>query len=108
MKAFEQLERIQRIIELIKYEKTGTPCEFADYVQISKRQLFSYLENFREMGVQIEYSKPRKTYYFPNGYELELSYSFKVISDENTKEIFGGYSDFNFQSAFFLHSAYLT
>lgn len=108
MKAFEQLERIQRIIELIKYEKTGTPCEFADYLQISKRHLFSYLDNFREMGVQIEYSKPRKTYYFLNGHELELSYSLKVISDENTKEIFGGFLKHDLQSAFFLHSTSLT
>ena len=105
MKAIEQLERIQRIIKLIKHEKTGTPEEFANSLQIGKRRLYEHLDDFREMGVQIDYSKLRNTYYFSNGHELELSYSLKIISKEKTKEIFGGYSRFNLQSAFFMHSA---
>ena len=103
MKAIEQLERIQRIIQLIKCEKTGTPEEFANYLHIGKRRLYEHLDNFREMGVQIDYSKQRNTYYFSNGQELELSYSLKIISNERIKEIFGGYCEFNMQSAFFMH-----
>ncbi len=103
MNAINQLERIQRIIKLIKLEKTGTPEEFANSLQIGKRRLYEHLDDFREMGVQIDYSKLRNTYYFSNGHELELSYSLKVISKEKTKEIFGGFSRFNIQSAFFMH-----
>jgi len=105
MKAIEQLERFQQIIKMIKHEKTGTPEEFASYLHIGKRRLYEHLDNFREMGVQIDYSKQRNTYYFSNGHEIELSYSLKIISKEKTKEIFGGFSIFNLQSAFFMHSA---
>lgn len=105
MKAIEQLERIQQIIKLIKYEKTGTPEEFANHLHISKRRLYEHLDDFRAMGAQVNYSKQRNTYYFSNGHELELNYSLKVISKEKVKEIFGGYSLINFQSAFFMHSA---
>lgn len=103
MKAFEQLERFQQIIKMIKQEKTGTPEEFADHLQIGKRRLYEHLDNFREMGVQIDYSKQRNTYYFSDDHELELSYSLKIISKEKTKEIFGGYWVFNLQSALFMH-----
>ncbi len=103
MKAFEQLERLKRMNRLIKEEKTGTPEEFANRLHIGKRRLFEHLDDFRTMGVQIDYSKLRNTYYFSNGHEIELSYSLKIISQEKIKEIFGGYSGFNMQSAFFMH-----
>lgn len=103
MKAIEQLERIQQIIKLIKLEKTGTPEEFANHLQISKRRLYDHLDNFRDMGAQIDYSKLRNTYTFSNGHEVELKYSFKLISKEKEQDIFGGYCLFNLQSAFFVH-----
>lgn len=90
MKAFEQLERLTRINRLIKEEKTGTPEEFASFLHIGRRRLFEHLDELRTMGVQIGYSKQRGTYYFSNGHEIELSYSFKIISKESVKEIFGG------------------
>ena len=90
MKAFEQLERLTRINRLIKEEKTGTPEEFACCLHIGRRRLFEHLDELRTMGVKIGYSKQRGTYYFSNGYEIELSYSLKIISQESAKEIFGG------------------
>ncbi len=90
MKAFEQLERLTRINRMIKEEKTGTPEEFACCLHIGRRRLFEYLDELRTMGVKIGYSKQRGTYYFPNGYEIELRYSLKIISKESAKEIFGG------------------
>jgi len=102
MKAFEQLERIRKIIRLIKYEKTGTPEEFADSLRISKRRLYDHLENFRDLGVRIDYSKERNTYFFSNGNELELHYSFKLISKEKEEEIYGGHAPFCLLSAFFV------
>jgi len=55
------------------------------------------------MGVQIDYSKQRGTYYFSNGHEIELNFSFKIISKETSKDIFGGNCCSFFQSAFFVH-----
>jgi len=90
MKAFEQLERLTRLSRLIKQEKTGTPEEFASCLHISRRRLFEHLDELRTMGVQIDYSKQRGTYYFSNGHEIELRYSLKIISKDSAKEIFGG------------------
>ena len=107
MKAFEQLERLTRINRLIKEEKTGTPEEFASRMHIGKRRLFEHLDELRTMGVQIDYSKQRGTYYFSNGHEIELTFSFKIISKETAKDIFGGNCCSFLQSAFFVHSTQL-
>jgi predicted DNA-binding transcriptional regulator YafY len=82
MKAFEQLERLKRMNRLIKEERTGTPEEFATRLNIGRRRLYELLDDFREMGVLIEYSKLRNTYYYKNGHEIELNFSFKVITRE--------------------------
>jgi hypothetical protein len=103
MKALQQLERIRQIIQLIKLERTGTPEEFASAMKISKRRLFDHLEIFRDLGVEIDYSKQRNTYYFSNGHELDLHYSLKLISKEKEQEIYGGYIQLSLQSAFFVH-----
>jgi len=103
MKALEQLERLQRMNQLIKAERTGSPDEFSQRLGISRRQLYTYIENIRDMGADICYSKNRRTFYFCNGHEIEISYSFKIISKELSKTINGGFSVNFFQRAFFLH-----
>jgi len=103
MKALEQLERLQRMNQLIKNERTGSPDEFSQRLGISRRQLYSYIENIKDMGADIGYSKNRRTFYFCNGHEVEISYSFKIISKELSRTINGGFSVNFFQRAFFLH-----
>ncbi|MGM0408082.1 MAG: HTH domain-containing protein [Bacteroidota bacterium] len=91
MKALEQLERLQRMNQLIKAEKTGSPDEFSQFLGISRRQLYTYIENIKDMGADICYSKNRRTFYFCNGDEIEISYSFKIISRDLSKRINGGF-----------------
>jgi len=103
MKAIEQLERLQRIHELIKAEKTGTPEEFANSLHISRRQLYEYINLIKDFGVDINYSKHKRTFFLCNGHELKINCSVKVITKQETIKINGGFSHNNFQRAFFLH-----
>ncbi len=107
MKALEQLERLQRINNLIKAEKTGTPDEFATSLHISRRQLYEYINLIKGFGVEVSYSKQRRTFYLSNGYELNINFGIKIISKQNTKTIHGGFSHNSFQRAFFMHGTQL-
>ncbi len=100
MKAIEQMERLQRMNDLIKAECTGTPEEFADRLRISRRQLYAEIEYFKDLGVEIGYSRSRRTFNFCNGHEIKVAYCVKVIPKENTKKINGGFSE-NFVPCFF-------
>lgn len=105
MKALQQLERLKWINEMIKSKSTGSPEILCNKLSISRRQLFKDLEIFKDMGAEIAYSKIRETYYYPNGHELEISYSFRIIPKTETRNINGGFFLKKYQSAFFMHSA---
>ncbi len=107
MKSIQQLERLKRINEMIKAKSTGSPEMLCNRLNISRRQLFKDLELFKDMGAEITYSKISETYYYPNGHELEISYSFRIIPKKEIHNINGGYFINNLQSAFFMHSASL-
>jgi predicted DNA-binding transcriptional regulator YafY len=63
MKHKKYLERYRRIQDLIYAEKTGSADEFAYRIGISRRMLFNYLDDLKDMGLEIEYCRKRKTYY---------------------------------------------
>ena len=90
MKAIEQLERLKRMNELIKAECTGTPEEFSKMLRISESHLSRILENLKDRGVPVKYSRTRKTYYYPPDTTLKVEYSIRLISDDEIKNIFGG------------------
>jgi len=90
MKMISQLQRIQKINRMIKSARTGTPREFAEELGISESHFYRYIDELQEMGVPIQYSRSRKTYYYENNTELLLTYSFKIISETGDKEIIGG------------------
>ncbi|WP_158864877.1 HTH domain-containing protein [Maribellus comscasis] len=107
MKALEQLERLKRMNQLIKAESTGTPDEFSNWLGISRRQLYSDIEYINDIGVKISYSKNRRTFYYCNAHELEISVSLKVISKETIRTIDGGFLNKKLLCAFFVHGTNL-
>lgn len=99
MKMIYQLERIKKINRMIKSANTGSPKEFAGELGISESHFYRYIEELQEMGIPIQYSRSRKTYFYENNTELSLTYSLRIISEHGAKEIIGGCK--NFSSLFF-------
>ena len=91
MKSFEQLERLKRMNRLIKEERTGSPQEFAKRLGVSKSHLYRCIEEVRELGAPIRFCRTRQTYFYKNEFELKVSYSVQLISEQMTKKIAGGY-----------------
>uniref|UniRef100_UPI0040485234 HTH domain-containing protein n=1 Tax=Roseivirga sp. TaxID=1964215 RepID=UPI0040485234 len=58
----KQIERIQRIHELIKKRATGTPKELALKLNLSERQIYNLLELMKALGAPITYSSKLYTY----------------------------------------------
>ncbi|TEB46376.1 hypothetical protein D0809_03935 [Flavobacterium circumlabens] len=78
--------------QLIFAEKTGTPCVFAKKMYLSRSQLYNTIDIMKTLEAPIKYCKKRETFYYETPFDLELSYSFKAIIDDEAKEIFGGFS----------------
>ena len=92
MKAFEQLERLKQMNRLIRDEKTGTPEEFAISLGVSSSHLYRCIDEIKELGAPINFSRSRKTYYYEYDFEMKVSYSIQLITEQTAKKVFGGFS----------------
>ncbi len=76
---------------LIKDETTGTPEKFAARMGISPSHLYRCIEEIKELGAPINYSRVRETYFYEFEFDLRVSYSIELISKETAKKITGGF-----------------
>lgn len=88
----KQIDQIKKTHKLILLEQTGTPEEFAQKLNISRSHLYNILESLKDFGANIKYNKKSESFYYTSPFDLELHYSLKIISNNETKEIFGGFS----------------
>ncbi len=92
MKAIEQLERLKMVYDTIKAKKTGTPKEFARHINMSRRRLYEYIDIIKDHGVEVSYSKSRKTFFLNGDKELNIFYGIELLSKDEIKNIDGGTS----------------
>ena len=80
------IERLYLMNKRIENETTGTPEEFANELNIKKRQLRNQLEEIRLLGVSIKYSRKKKTYFYDEPFDFfeKLDYQ-HIISKLNKK-----------------------
>ncbi|NJM16611.1 MAG: HTH domain-containing protein [Bacteroidales bacterium] len=54
----------ERLDFLISHKSTGTPEQLARKLNTSKRHLFNYLSDMKELGKNISYSKSSQSYVY--------------------------------------------
>ncbi|KYG83566.1 hypothetical protein [Roseivirga echinicomitans] len=73
----KQIERIERLHNLIRLKATGTPKECAEKLEISERQLYRLLDLMKELGAPVYYEVYYRAYCYE--YEVEWSFGFKKL-----------------------------
>ncbi|MDR2144838.1 MAG: helix-turn-helix domain-containing protein [Tannerella sp.] len=87
----KQIELLQKAHRLISQECTGTPEEFARKLGISQRRLFVIIDEMKDMGAPVEYSRMNRTYYYSKDCEAKLFCSFQCLSEKEKNDTFAGY-----------------
>ncbi|MCL2738369.1 MAG: helix-turn-helix domain-containing protein [Bacteroidales bacterium] len=72
MNHFKIVERLCRIHDLIQQEATGPPGEFAKRLRISRRQFYNDLEELKDWGAAVKYSRIRRTFFYTNNFHITL------------------------------------
>lgn len=90
MNFYKQIEQLQTLNRLIKQECTGTPTELAERLHISRSKLYEMIDALKCWGLNIEYDRSRKTFYFLQEAELDIQFSLKVIQADEIKKLYGG------------------
>ena len=90
MTLLQQIERIRYMHHLINSNSTGVPDEFATKLNLSRRQLYHLLEELKDQGLEIAYSRMRRTFYYTSPVELKIEIKMQHLDEDNCKDIFGG------------------
>lgn len=96
MNNLKQLERLRKLHQLIKIERTGTPYELSKKLHISVRQTFHMLEQLREFDAPLKYNRSSKNYYYEFEFELNINISIQVLTHDKLKNIYAGKSLSNY------------
>lgn len=92
MNFINHIERLNKIHNLIKAEKTLTPKEFASKLQLSRSQLYNIIEIFKELDARITYCKKKESFYYVKPFDLKINLDFEVINNGEVRKIYGGCS----------------
>lgn len=90
MKNLKTLERLQQLHKLIANENTGTPKELANLMEISERSVHLLIDQLKDYDANIRYCRSRKTYYYCTDFDLQVSISVNVLTNNEVTKIFGG------------------
>lgn len=107
MQLFETIDRINRVHIMIQNESSGTPGEFANKLNISRRQLFNLLDDLKSYGAQIKYSRKKRAYSYQNNFIVKIEVGVYPLSKQEQILIAGGYSINKLFSAVSLHRTFL-
>lgn len=92
MLLFETIDRMSRIHQLIRREATGSPDEFAGKLNLRKRQLYNILDEFKDYGADIRYSRMKNSFYYGNDFKVLVKISTTPLSDDDGTDFWGGCS----------------
>lgn len=70
----DYIERMKRLYQLIKLEKTGNCTELARKMHVTKRTIQNYMSEFRSLGAVIIFDNIRNTYRFDNNFVLHARF----------------------------------
>lgn len=90
MSFIEKYQKIEAVHQRIKMKSTGTPDEFANHIQKSRRCIYNIIDELKEMGAHITYNRNRQSFEYLNQFEINLK-----IEGQNIR---GGKRNFNFSS----------
>ncbi len=90
MKTIKNLQRLHRFHKLIQDETTGSPKELARRLRISERLVYLMVEQLKDYNAKVCYNRSRKTYYYTEYFDLEVSISVYVQNKEERTDLHFG------------------
>ena len=95
MSIIEKIQKLERLHLAIKQEISGTPEDIAKRINISRACLYIYIEELKNLGAEIEYSRNSHCFFYKNNFSFKIS-----ITNNDILKIYGGKNNFFFQSNF--------
>ncbi|QNL52060.1 HTH domain-containing protein [Olivibacter sp. SDN3] len=90
MKLFMYIDRVNRLHQLIKRKRTGTPEELAERLNLSVSRIYQIIEELKLMEVPIAYSRTFRSYYYTSAYEILIDVQLRPLNNQEYHNTNGG------------------
>ena len=90
MTVYKYVNRLKRIDQLIRQQRTGSPKALAEKLQISESHVYNCIDELRDLGLPIMYCRSRQTYYYTDMVQLNINFSIINLTTKEVTEIKGG------------------
>ena len=77
-----KIDRLYKIHQLILQENTDTPDEFAAMFHLSRRQIYNIIDQLKDYGADIRFSRTKHTFYYANDFKISIN-TLQLLSDRN-------------------------
>jgi len=90
MTVFKYIDRINLLDKLIRQRKTGTPLELAKRLGISVSRLYVILDELRDKGAPIIYTRQSLTYFYEYEYSISILVKMETLDENRLSHISAG------------------
>ncbi len=97
MYKIKQLQRLEQIHYLIENQKTGSPKHLAEKMGVCRSTIYELIDYLKSLDAPVKYSRIKESYYYCKPFNLEINVSIKVLNNNETKTIYGGFAPVVFQ-----------
>jgi predicted DNA-binding transcriptional regulator YafY len=80
---FKHINRLQQIDQLIRQRSTGNAEELAGKLEISRRQVYNWLDELKSFGLEVIYDREQRSYVYLKHYRLHIIFDVKEVSKED-------------------------
>ena len=84
------IERVERMHQMIRYKRTGTPQQFARKMGVSQSMLYLLLKELKDLGAPIGYCKSRQSYQYIRPVELKFGFECPSLNEAELRAVRGG------------------
>ena len=87
---FKHLNRLQQIDQLIRQQNTGNADALAEKMGISRRQIYNFISELRDLGLEIEYKRNLNSFVYSKPYRINVKVDIQDLSHEEALTAKGG------------------
>jgi len=87
---YKFINRLEQIDQLIRQRRTGNAEEFACKLNISRRQVYNWIDDLRSHGLEIAYSRELRSFIYLKPYKIKIAFEITELSDEEAFNINAG------------------
>lgn len=91
MVTLKYIDRLKRMDQLIRQQHTGNSDEFAERMGISRRQLYNLIEELKDFGLPVSFSRRAQTFFYAHNCRLEINIQVKDLDKQDYYVYEGGH-----------------